>query len=136
MAREQNLAIAQEFLGRMGRGEAPEKVAELFSETLEWEIAGDVGALPWLGRKHGRQAIVDFVRDAAQLIERIRFEVHDILANDAKAVILGELASRLKSNGAEAETAFAIVLTISNGKIEHYRMFEDSFAISLAARAP
>lgn len=135
MAQEQNLAIAQEFLARLGRGDAPEKVAELFSEDLVWEIAGDVGALPWLGKKHGRQALIDFVRDAGQLIERIKFEVHDILANDSKAVILGELASRLRSNGMKAETAYAVVLTIANEKIAHYRMFEDSFAISQAARA-
>ena len=135
MAQEQNLAIAEDFLARMGRGEAPEKVAELFSEDLEWEIAGDIGALPWLGKKHGRQAIIDFVCDADHLIERIKFEVHDILANDSKAIILGELASRLRSNGMRADTAYAIVLTVSDGKIAHYRMFEDSFAISQVARA-
>jgi hypothetical protein len=37
------------------------EIAKLFSENLEWEIAGDNGVLPWIGRKPGRAAITDFV---------------------------------------------------------------------------
>lgn len=135
MSQEQNLAIAQEFLSRLGSGAAPDKVAELFSENLEWDIAGDVGALPWLGRKTGRQAIIDFVRDAGERLERVKFEVHDILASETRAVILGELASKLKSNGRIIETAYSVVLTISDGRIVGFRMLEDSFAVSRIARA-
>lgn len=125
--------IAEQFLTRMGKGATPDDVAALFSVDLDFEIAGDVGALPWIGKKTGRKAVADFVHDLRNLVEPIRFEVHDIVANDKRAVILGELASRSKRTGKVMETAFAFVLTIAGGEITHFRMLEDSFAVSQAA---
>ena len=128
------LRLAQEFLHRMGSDTEPAEIAKLFSETLEWDIAGDTGVLPWIGRKSGKGAITDFVRDSRAMLERISFEVQDILANDKRAVILGSLASKLKRNGKVVTTDFAIILTIFNDKIVRFQMLEDSFAVSQAAR--
>ena len=134
MNQNDTLWLAQEFLARMGSGVEPTEIAKLFSETLEWEIAGDTGALPWIGHKSGRAAITDFVRDTRAMIERISFEVHDILASETRAVILGSLASKLKRNGKVVTTDFAIVLTFANGEIVRFQMLEDSFAVSQMAR--
>ncbi len=134
MSQNENFHLAQEFLGRMGTGAEPTEIAKLFSETLEWEIAGDTGALPWVGHKSGRTAITDFVRDSRAMIERISFEIHDILASDNRAVILGSLESKLKRNGKVVATDFAIVLTVTNGEIVRFQMLEDSFAVSQMAR--
>jgi ketosteroid isomerase-like protein len=134
MSQNNTLHLAQEFLSRMGSGAVAADIAKLFSENLEWEIAGDTGALPWLGRKSGRAAITDFVNDSRAMIERINFEVHDILSGDNRAVILGSLSSRLKRTGKTVRTDFAIVLTVANGEIVRFQMLEDSFAVSQAAR--
>ena len=134
MSQNDTLHLAQEFLRRMGSGVEPSEIAKLFSETLEWDIAGDTGALPWIGHKSGRAAITDFVRDSRAMIERIRFEVHDILASDNRAAILGSLTSKLKRNGNVVTTDFAIVLTVANGQIVRFQMLEDSFAVSHMAR--
>src|SRR2546423_5783221 len=130
MSQNDILRLAQEFLRRMGSGAEQSEIAKLFSETLEWEIAGDTGALPWIGHKSGRAAITDFVRDSRAMIERISFEVHDILASDQRAVILGSLASKLKRTGKIITTDFAVILTVSNGEIVRFQMLEDSFAVS------
>ena len=135
MSQADNLHLAQEFLARMGSDAAPEEMGELFSENLEWEIAGDTGALPWIGTKSGRAAITDFVRDSRAMIERISFEVQDILASADRAVILGALASKVKQTGSIINTRFAIVLTVAHSEIVRFQMLEDSFAVSQAARA-
>jgi uncharacterized protein len=134
MSQKDTLYLAQEFLGRMGSGAESAEIAKLFSENMEWEIAGDTGVLPWIGQKSGRAAITDFVNDSRTMIERISFEVHDILAGDNRAVILGSLASKLKRTGKIAKTDFAIVLTVANREIVRFQMLEDSFAVSQAAR--
>ena len=134
MNQNDTLHLAQEFLRRMGSGVEPSEIAKLFSETLEWDIAGDTAALPWIGHKSGRAAITDFVRDSRAMIERISFEVHDILASDNRAAILGSLTSKLKRNGNVVTTDFAIVLTVANGEIVRFQMLEDSFAVSQMAR--
>jgi ketosteroid isomerase-like protein len=134
MSQNETLHLAQEFLGRMGSGAEPAEIGKLFSETLEWELAGDTGVLPWIGRKSGRAAIIDLVRDSRAMLERISFEVHDTLAGENRAVILGSLASKLKRNGKVVTTDFAIVLTVANGEIVRFQMLEDSFAVSKMAR--
>ena len=133
MSQNDSPRLAQEFLGRMGSGAEPAEIAKLFSESVEWEIAGDTGVLPWIGRKSGRAAITDFVNDSRGMIERISFDVLDILAGDKRAVILGSLESKLKRTGKIIKTDFAMVLTVANGEIVRFQMLEDSFAVAQAA---
>jgi predicted ester cyclase len=64
MSQSGTLHLAQEFLARMGSNAEPAEIAKLFSEKLDWEIAGDTDVLPWIGRKIGRAAITDFVTDS------------------------------------------------------------------------
>jgi uncharacterized protein len=135
VSQEQTIGIAQQLLASIGAGTAPDEIAALFSADVDFEVAGDVGALPWIGRKTGRRAVSDFFRDLRQLTEYIRFEVQDILANDGRAAILGEFVSRINATGKIVETVFALILTISNGEITRLQMLEDSFAVSQAARA-
>ncbi|WP_026355084.1 nuclear transport factor 2 family protein [Massilia niastensis] len=125
--------LADEFLARLGAGDI-DAFASLFSSDLRFDIPGDVGALPWIGKRTGRQAAADFLRGLRELVEPLRFEVRDILANERRAVILGELASRSRQTGKTVESPFAIVLTVANGEIGELLMFEDSYAVSRAAR--
>ena len=64
MDHDDPVRIAQELLARLGSGASPEEVALLFRPDAVWEIAGDVGALPWLGRQQGRAAAASFVRNS------------------------------------------------------------------------
>ncbi|HYG33627.1 MAG TPA: nuclear transport factor 2 family protein [Clostridia bacterium] len=134
MSHNETLHLAQELLHGMGSGAEAAEIAKLFSENMEWKIAGDTAALPWIGQRSGRAAIMDFITDSRALIERIRFEVHNIIADADQAVILGSLASKLKRTGKSVETDFAIILTVAKGEIVRFQVFEDSFAVSQAAR--
>jgi ketosteroid isomerase-like protein len=117
----------------MARGAEPQEISKLFSDNLEWNIAGEEGILPWIGTKFGRAAVADFVRDSRTMVERISFDVQDVLAGNTRAVILGSLASRIKLTGKVIKSDFAIILTVANGEIVHFQMLEDSFAVSQAA---
>ncbi|GAB3254850.1 nuclear transport factor 2 family protein [Chitinimonas naiadis] len=128
-----NYEFAQDFLQKLGQGDA-HSLSMLFAQDAKWEVAGDVGALPWLGKKQGPGAIVDFVRDISVLITSVRLDVHDIVSNEHRALILGELASIVNATGKLIETTFVLVLDINDGLIRHFRMLEDSFAVSQAAR--
>jgi hypothetical protein len=75
ISQNDTLHLAQEFLGQMGSSAKPAAVAELFSENMEWDIAGDTGVLPWIGQKSGRAAVIDFINDSRAMIERVSFEM-------------------------------------------------------------
>ncbi len=135
MSRDINLQIAKQLLIALAENMDSGEIAKMFSDDVKFEIAGDVGALPWIGQKTGRQAVIGFIDNTRRLIEQVRFAVQDILASDDRAVIVGELTTRINATGRIIESAFAIVLTLSGGEIVGFRMLEDSFAVSKAARS-
>jgi ketosteroid isomerase-like protein len=134
MTWEQNIVVARGLLAAIGEGADPQVIAALFSDDVQFEIAGEVGALPWIGRRCGRTAVRDFIGETRRLLHRVRFDVEDILASDHRVAIVGELVTRIVATGKMIESAFAIVLTVADdGKITRFQMLEDSFAVSLAA---
>jgi ketosteroid isomerase-like protein len=134
MTQQENIRIAQELLAGIGERRDPAVIAAGFSDDVLIEIQGDEGALPWIGRRRGRSAVADFLRGVRTKTEPVRFDITEILASDARAVIVGELATRIKATGKMIESAFAIILTVKDGLIARFQMLEDSFAVSKAAR--
>ncbi len=135
MSQQQNIAIAQALLEGIGGGKDPAEIAAPFAEDLIFEIQGDDGVLPWVGKKNGRQAVADFIREIRVLTEPVRFDVEDILASDTRAAIVGKLETRIKATGRVTATQFAIILTVADGVVTRFQMLEDSFDVSKAARA-
>jgi uncharacterized protein len=135
MSQDKNIAIAKQLLAGISAGHDPQTLAAMFAEDLRFEIQGDDGVLPWIGHKTGRQAAADFFREIRVLTEPVKFEVEDILGGPNRAVIVGELATRIKSTGKVSNSQFAIVLTISGEQITRFQMLEDSFDLSCAVRA-
>lgn len=131
---QQNIEIARALLDGIAGGRDPAETAAAFAENLSFEIQGDNGVLPWIGRKVGRQAMADFMRDLRDLTEPLAFDVEDILASEARAVIVGSLRSRIKATGRITASQFALVLTIAHGTVIRFQMLEDSFDLSKAAR--
>jgi uncharacterized protein len=134
MSYQQNVAIAQKLLEGIGGGKDPAEIATLFDAHVLFEIQGDDGVLPWIGRKTGRQAVADFIRDIRVLTEPVTFDVEDILASDSRAAIIGALQTRIKATGKIIATQFAIILTITGDIVTRFQMLEDSFGVSKAAR--
>jgi len=50
MSEEQAVRIAQRLLADIGAGVDPDEIAALFSADVQFEVPGDIGALPWIGR--------------------------------------------------------------------------------------
>jgi hypothetical protein len=56
------------------------------------------------------------------------------MANEWRAITVGELASIIEATARLVETAFTMLLTIVDGRTIRFQMLEDSFAVSRAAR--
>jgi ketosteroid isomerase-like protein len=134
MSQQQNIAIARTLLEGIGSGQAPEEIAALCAIDLQFEIQGDDGVLPWIGHKTGRAALADFIREIRLRTEPIAFDVEDILASETRAAIIGALKTRIKATDKLIDSQYAIILTVADGLIARFQMFEDSFAVSKAAQ--
>jgi ketosteroid isomerase-like protein len=135
VSRTANLQIAEQFLKLMAEQASPDRIADMFDHDLVFEIPGDDGALPWIGRKSGRRSIVDFITGLRALTEPQKMDVRDVLASDGRAVILADVVTKVKATGKTIDSATAIVLEISDGKIQRFLMIEDSFDVSRKARS-
>ena len=135
MHQELNISLARNLLAALQEGRPPEEIAALFSEDVLFEIPGDDGVLPWIGHRSGRPAVDAFITATRAMTDLLTFDIEDIAASEARAIIVGELASRIRKTDKVVETAFAIILTISEDRIVRFQMLEDSFAVSLAGRA-
>jgi ketosteroid isomerase-like protein len=134
MTQPSNILVARRLLTAIGEQAHADAIAAMFTDDASFEIPGDDGVLPWIGRRTGRQAVVNFVTGIRSLTEPLTFNVVDILATDTRAVIVGELATRIQATEKVVESDFAIILAISDGLIKRFQMLEDSFAVSRAAR--
>ena len=135
MSQENNLKIAQTILGAVGAGEDPDAIAKYFAEDVAFEIQGDDGVLPWIGKHKGRQSVADFFRGTRELVNQESVDIEDVMASDQRAVVVGRLASVVKSTNKRIETDFAFVMTIKGETVTRFQMFEDSFMVSAGARA-
>ena len=134
MIRERNIEIANTLLEGIGTGRDPDEIAASFAEDLVFEIQGDDGALPWVGRNIGRKAVADFIRDQRAMTEPLAFDIEDVLASEERAVVVGSLRTRIKTTNKITATQFAIVLTIVHDVVTRFQMLEDSYDVSRAAR--
>ncbi len=135
MTRAENMAVARNFIELLGSGGPPAAIADLFTDDMTWDVPGDTSAFPWIGSQVGKQALLSFLAESADRIERIYLKIDDVLASDARAVIVGRLASRIKRTGRGVEMTIAIILATSEGRISRFQLLEDSFAVSQAAHA-
>ena len=134
MSRERNIEIANMLLEGIGTARDPEEIAAAFAKDLVFEVQGDDGVLPWVGRKTGRQAMADFVRDQRSLLEPLAFEVEEVLASESRAIVIGSLRSRITATDRITASQFALVLTIADDVVTRFQMLEDSYDVSKAAR--
>lgn len=108
-------------------------ILELFADEVDWDIPGDLDAVPWIGPRRDREAVGAFHRELAAQIAPERFEVRRILGDEEEAVAVGDLVSRVKATGRRIESPFAFVLAVRDGRIVRYRLLEDSHAVAVAA---
>jgi uncharacterized protein len=106
----------------IGEGADPDKIARCAVTMSSSRSQATTARCPGIGRKAGRSAVADFIRGLRSLTEPVKFDVQDVLAGEDRAVIVGELATRIKATGKMIESVFAIILTVSNSKISHFQM--------------
>ncbi|WP_216204863.1 nuclear transport factor 2 family protein [Amycolatopsis aidingensis] len=129
---EQTRALVAAFFQEMA-ATSGDPVAYL-ADTVHWDIPGATGIVPWIGRRSGKAEAAEFFARFGDYLEPDRFEVHRIVADGPHAVAIGELRSRVRATGRVIESPFAFDLTVHDGLITRYVMFEDSWRVAEATR--
>ncbi|MEV0150763.1 MULTISPECIES: nuclear transport factor 2 family protein [unclassified Nonomuraea] len=131
--------IVEELLGRMAKGDH-DGAAELFAEEIDWQLDWpEEGhpAVPWIRRRTGRSDVAGHFRMLAEyhVPELNGTSVTRILVDGPDAVVLGHIRQTVRANGRAYTSAFALHLTVEDGLITRYHIYEDSLAVARALTA-
>jgi ketosteroid isomerase-like protein len=131
-------ATAEELLRRIGAGN-PDEVAGLFAEKVDWRLSWPAEghpAVPWIRPRSTRADVADHfseLRDA----HLPQHEVPDptVLVDGADAVVLTEIRQTPRATGVPYTALCALRLTIEDGLITAYHVYEDSLSVANALAA-
>ncbi|MGW2155728.1 nuclear transport factor 2 family protein [Nonomuraea sp. NPDC001699] len=129
-------ATTEEFLRRLGEGD-PDRIAELFAEHVEWQLDWPEDghpAVPWIRPRYTRADVADHFRDIAafHVPEESAGEVSRVLIDGTEAAVLGDIKQMVKATGRRYVALCALHLTVKDGLITRYAVYEDSLTVAEA----
>jgi uncharacterized protein len=134
MQETQNTKIVQEAYAAFGRGDV-QGILDSLTDDVAWKgVYGAAAYVPTSGERRGKPEVATFFKQVAETLKFSRFEPKEFIATGDKVVALGNYAGTT-SIGKSFESDFAMVFTLSNGKVSHFQEFCDIAAIN-AAYAP
>jgi uncharacterized protein len=129
-------ATVAEFLRRLGEGD-PDRIAALFADVVDWQLDWPVerhAAVPWIRPRTTRADVADHFRtlDAFHVPEGRGGTVASVLVDGADAVVLGDIRQTVRATGRAYVARFALYVTVVDGLIVRYHVYEDSLAVARA----
>lgn len=129
-------AVVDAFLARVAEGN-PERIAELFAERVDWRLNwpdGEHPDTPWIRPRATRAEVADHFRELAahNLPGEPPAEPPTVLVDGSDAVVLVELRQVARTTGVPYAARCALRLTVSDGLISRYHVYEDSLAVARA----
>jgi hypothetical protein len=133
MDAQQNKRIIMEGLQLFQKGDI-QQMLNHFHDDAEW-LSPDAEAVPFAGNFHGKQEVARFFAEVGGSLEPMRFDVHDIVAENDKVVVIGEATWRVKATGRTYENPWVNVFTLRDGKVIRTNAYFDTAPAERAFRA-
>ncbi|MFF5264968.1 nuclear transport factor 2 family protein [Actinomadura viridis] len=130
----QTRETVQRLLHAMATGE---DAGALFAEKVDWRLDWpEEGhpAVPWIRPRGTREEAAAHFRElrAHHVPEKDASQVHGILVDGPDAVVLATIAQTVRATGREYTAHCALHLTVENGVITRYHVYEDSLSVATA----
>jgi ketosteroid isomerase-like protein len=131
--------VVEQLLSRMAEGDHA-RTAELFAEPVDWQLdwpSEGHPAVPWIRPRSSRADVADHFRslEAHHVPELNGTSVTRILVEGVHAVVLGMIVQTVRANGIAYTSPFALHLTVENGLVTRYHVYEDSLTVARALSA-
>ncbi|MGP3928829.1 nuclear transport factor 2 family protein [Nonomuraea sp. KM88] len=131
--------IVQELLRRIAGGDH-DGAAALFAEHIDWRFSWPSEGqpvVPWIRPRSTRAEAADHFRalDTYHVPELNGTSVTRILVDGADAVVIAEIVQTVRESGVAYTSPVALHITVEDGLITRYHIFEDSLTIARAMGA-
>lgn len=134
--KESTRATVEGFLRRLSEGD-PDRISELFAEHPVWQLNWpDSGhpAVPWIRPRWTRADVADHFREIAafHVPEKSAGTVSRVLVDGTEAIVLGDIRQTVRTTGQPYTALCALHLTVADGLIARYAVYEDSLTVTEA----
>ncbi len=130
MSTEENKRVVRSIFEAFGRGDVPGVLANL-SEDVTWDAPGPPH-VPYFGERRGHGGAVEFFTQLGTNVDFEHFEPRAFVAEGDRVVALGRERGRVKATGRTFDNDWALVFTVSGGKVTALQIYENTAAIAEA----
>ncbi|MCP2261303.1 hypothetical protein LX15_005024 [Streptoalloteichus tenebrarius] len=126
-------AVVEEFLRRTREGD-PDRIAELYAETVDWRVSWPEPrhpAVPWIRPRSTRADVADHYRVFGETCvpDEGSVTLEQITVDGPHAFLVGASSQVVRPTGRRFTMSFVLRLTIEEGLITAHHMYEDSLAV-------
>jgi ketosteroid isomerase-like protein len=121
-------AVVTGYLQALGGRDIP-ALLEFFADSVDWDVPGARELAPWLGARRSRAEVQQFFELLFAHTVAVNAQVEALLVDGAVAIVTGTFSTLMKQTGRQYDSTFFIHLTTNRGKIERYRLLEDTWAL-------
>lgn len=128
--------VIGEMLRRLGSGDH-EGAASMFAETVDWQLSWPDGDNPpWIRDRTTRAGMAEHFRTLSTLLTPVRhgFAIGHVVVDGPHGVVTGRSSQRVNATGRSLEIMIALHMTVEDGLITRYHVYEDSLAVANAAQ--
>lgn len=133
MSEQRNLDLVRTAYANFQKGDISAIIA-VMDEDVEWKLPGSTEDIAILGTRHGRDGVADFFATLASTEEVLQFEPREFLAQGDRVVVLGHYSWRVIATGRVAESDWAHVFTVRDGKVKAFQEYSDTASLVEAYR--
>ena len=127
MSEQENVDVVRKGYEAFGRGDINGLLAQL-DPDVEWRTPGPPD-LPTAGQRRGHDAVQEFFQTLSGLLETLRFEPKQFVAQGDMVIVIGDDTSRVRASGTTLEVRFAHVFTVRDGKVVAFEEYIDTAAL-------
>jgi uncharacterized protein len=132
MSPQENTRLVQNAYAAFGRGDI-KSVLDVLDVKVDWQAAVGAGAnVPTAGQRIGRAEVERFFGQLGESVDFKIYEPREFLAEGDKVVALGYYEGVARKTGRSFKSEWAMVFTLSAGRVVRMREYVDAQAINAA----
>ncbi|TDD38330.1 nuclear transport factor 2 family protein [Actinomadura sp. KC06] len=130
MTAETPAQTVQRLFALLAEG-TPAEAAALFADSVSFSIPHPPG-IPWVPEVDSADGMREFFELLGAHVRLKEFDLRHVVAEGDDAVFIGRMVSEVKKTGRDIDTAFALHTKVRDGRITHYHLYEDTYAVARA----
>jgi ketosteroid isomerase-like protein len=104
-----------------------ERMAALYDDEIDWLFHGPVSVFPEIGHRHGKAEVFRAFEALNTLYRFDRYVMDQLVAQADWAAGIADVTMTQRASGRTIQCRIASFHRVRNGRLIHYRGFNDSF---------